>query len=503
MSGFAAIDLGDGRVKVAIPDASGNPVTMPFSDGNLYLPSAVFFSSDGSVVYGLEAINLGLAEPARLVINWKRKMGTAEVLYRGDDGTEYRASDIAGLLLQEVARNYEARTGEILTKAAISVPAIYTDAKKQETKEAGEALGIEVICMPHEPTAALFGNSVHKRCDGLRLVIDIGSSTTDVSIGEKSGNNIAVKNTNGDPNLGGQDFSTKLRETVLERFEEKHGFRPDPQKHSLAYQDLFQRIEQVKHSLSTREQASVVVSCEGRVFNTTITRGEFECVTADELRRVMDSVDQTLKEAGVSADEILEIIPVGGPSQMPMIADAIEKRFSKKPTCHCEPHFAVALGNVISGRLEIERNGRAFEVGGAKLPPLSLSARDVTSHPIGVAVLVDGSENNLVNAVILDKGVPIPSDQTQPFTLAVPGQTDAKIEVLQGKDGAFYSECLLLGHFELTGMTPVFDRPHRVEVRLKFDHNGMLSASAYDPASGISADLEMDYGQAKDPQKAA
>ncbi len=503
MSGFAAIDLGDGRVKVAIPDANGNPVTMPFSDGSLYLPSALFFNADGSVIYGVEAINLGLAEPDKLVVNWKRKMGTGQMLYQADDGTEYKACDIARLLLQEVARTYEARTGDILTKAVISVPAIYTDSKKRETKEAGEALGIEVICMPHEPTAALFGNSVHKRCDGLRLVIDIGSSTTDISLANKSGNNIAVKNTNGDPNLGGQDFSTKLREMVLERFEEKHGFRPDPQKHSLAYQDLFQRIEQVKHSLSTREQASVVVSCEGRVFSTAITRQEFEHATVDELQRAMDCVEQTLKEASVSADEILEIIPVGGPSQMPMIDDAIEKRFGKKPTCHCEPHFAVALGNVIAGRLKIELNGGAFEVGGSKLPPLIFSARDVTSYPIGVAVLVDGSENNLVNSVILDKGVPIPSDQTQPFTLAVPGQTDAKIEILQGKDGAAYSECLLLGHFELTGMKPIFDKPHRVDVRLKFDHNGMLSANAYDPVSGISTDLEIDYAKAKDPQQVA
>ncbi len=501
MSGFAAIDLGDGRVKVAIPDGNGNPVTMPFSDGGLYLPSAIFFNSDGSVIYGLEALNLGLAEPERLVINWKRKMGTDQVLYRSDDGTEYRACDIARLLLEEVARNFESRTGELLTKAAISVPAIYIDSKKEQTKQAGEALDIEVVCMPHEPTAALFGNKVHDRCDGLRLVIDVGSSTTDVSIGEKSGNNIAIKNTHGDPNLGGQDFSTKLREMVLERFEQKHGFRPDAKKHPLAYQELFQRIEQVKHSLSTRDQASVVVSCEGSVFNTVITREEFERITVDELKSVMDCVDQTLKEAGVSADDILEIIPVGGPSQMPMMADAIERRFGKKPTCHCEPHFAVALGNVIAGRLEVERNGRSFEVGGAKLPPLSLSARDVTSHPIGVAVLADGNERRLINAVVLDKGVPIPSDQTHPFTLAQPGQTDAKIEVLQGKDAAPYGECLLLGHFELTGMTPVFDRPHRVDVRLKFDHNGMLNASAYDPASGISADLEIDYTKTKESQK--
>ncbi len=497
MSNFVGIDLGDGRVKVAIPDSSGNPVTMPFSDGGTYLHSAVYFNTDGSVVFGDEAWNLGLAEPQRLVVNWKRKMGTDEVLHQADDGTQYKARDIARLLLQEVARNFEARTGNILTKAAVSVPAIYNDRKKQETMEAGEQLGIEIICLPHEPTAGLFGNKVHDRCDGLRLVIDIGSSTTDVSIGEKSGNTIAIKNTNGDPQLGGQDFSSKLREMILERFEEKHGFRPDPQKHALSYQDLFHRIEQVKHSLTSREQASLVISCKGKVFNTTITRDEFEQITADEVKKVMDCVNQTLKEADISADEILEILPVGGPSQMPMIANAIEKHLGKKPTCHCEPHFAVALGNVIAGRLEVERSGKSFDVNGYKLPPLSLSARDVTSHPIGVAVLEKDNDPKLVNAVILEKGAPIPSTKTHPFTLAIPGQTDAKIEILQGREGASYPECLLLGHFELSGMTQIHDRPHRIEICLKIDKNGMLNAGAYDPEGGINADLDIDYKKDK------
>lgn len=496
MSKFAGIDLGDGRVKVAIPDTNGNPVTMPFSDGSLYLPSAVFFNSDGSVIYGVEATNLGLAEPERLVVHWKRRMGTDEVLHRTDDGTEYMARDIARLLLEEVARTFEARTGDILTKAAISVPAIYVDSKKQETEKAGESLNIEVVCMPHEPTAALFGNGVHDRCDGLRLVVDIGSSTTDVSISEKSGNNIAVKNTNGDPQLGGQDFSAKLKEMVLDRFEEKHGFRVDPQKHTLAYQDLFNRIEQVKVSLTTRDQASLVISCDGNVFNTTITRQEFEQATTNEVKQMMDCVDQTLKEAGVTAEQIMEIIPVGGPSQMPMIAEAIEKRFGKKPTCHCEPHFAVALGNVIAGRMKIELDGGTFNVDGVRLPPLNLSARDVTAHPIGVAVVAGGG-GETVNSVILDKGTPIPSDRTCPFTLANPGQTDASIEILQGKDSAQQEDCLRLGQFEITGMTPVFDRPHRVEIRMKIDHNGMLNANAYDPATGVNAVLSIDYGKTK------
>jgi len=503
MTNLAAIDLGDGRVKVAIPDSSGNPVMMPFSDGGTCLRSAVVLPAGGPVIFGEEAWNLGLAEPEKLVVNWKRKMGTDEVLHQAEDGTEYKAPDIARLLIQEVARNFEARTGNILTDAVISVPAIYNDRKKQETIEAGKQLGIEIICLPHEPTAGLFGNKVHERCDGLRLIIDIGSSTTDISIGEKVGNTIAIKNTNGDPQLGGQDFSSKLREMVLDRFEQKHGFRIDPQKHSLAHQDMFHRIEQVKHSLSHRDQASLVVNCQGKVFNTMITRDEFEQVTADEVRRIMDCVNRTLKDAGVSTEEILEIIPVGGPSQMPMIARAIEQQLGKKPTCHCEPHFAVALGNIIAGRLKIEQSGESIHVNGYKLPPLGLSARDVTSHPIGIAVIENEADSRLVNAVILDKGAPMPSTKSHRFALAWPGQTDANLEILQGPEGAAHDQCLLLGRFELTGMTAIYDRPHPIDIRLKIDNNGMLNANAYDPESGVSADLEIDYKKHDETQDIA
>ena len=495
------IDLGDGRVKVAIPDANGNPTVMPFDDGALFMPSAVYFNDDGSKTFGQEALNMGLASPNRLVVHWKRGMGSADVLYTEDDGTEYRSCDIAQLLLGEVARTYESRTGEILKNVSISVPAVYLDSKKQETEDAGKALSMKVICMPHEPTAAMFGNRVYERHDGIRIIIDIGSSTTDVSVGEKSGNTIDIKNTSGDPNLGGQDFSSNLRELVLERFDAKFGYKPDPQHHALACQDLHQRIEQVKHTLSTRNQASVVLSCNGDVFSTVITRADFESVTQDELQRVMDCVEQALKDSNVTADELVEIIPVGGPSQMPMIADAIEKRFGKKPTCHCEPHFAVALGNVITGRLNIERSNDFAGVTGTKLPPLSLSVRDVITHPIGIAVVKSETDMRLINAVVLKKGTPMPSDQAEKFTLAMAGQTDARIEILQGADGQPKDTCLLLGHFELKGMTPIHDKPHRIDIRLKINENGMLNASAYDPESGINADLIIDYKSANPKAK--
>jgi molecular chaperone DnaK len=485
-------------MKVAVLDAAGNPVVQPFADGSLHFASSIFFDPNGKMIFGEEARNLGLMDPSLYVYDWKRHMGTDKVLY--SNGVEYRAKDIAKFLLQECSRNFEARFGELLAEVAISVPANYNDRQKEETKEAAKAAGLEVVCMPHEPTAALLGNQVHKRGDGLWLVIDVGGSTTDISLGEVSGNNVTVIATNGEPKLGGQDFNARIVEWAQKQFKAKHGFEINPKDHAVEYQEVIQRVEQAKVSLTARDNTNLVMSAKGCVLNLMLTRQDFESLTTDLLEKILACGKRTLKESGITPDKVIGILPVGGPSQMPMIAQAIEKTFGRKPTCHCEPHYATALGNVIAGRLEIEQQGRTVDVGGRKLPPLNLSKRDVTAHAIGVATSAD--DRRMTNSVILSKGAPIPSDQTRPFALAEPGQTGAYIEILQGTDGAPREECLLLGHFDLDNLPPVFDKPHRVEIRLKIDKNGMLMASAYDPLSGRSAELTVDYKQPK-PQKAS
>jgi len=486
---FAGIDLGSTRTKVAVPDPQGNPV-MLVMQGDLFINSAVFMDDAGPIV-GDEALNAGLADPTRLVVNWKRSIGTDKVLYASPDGVEYRARDFARIVLEAVRYGFEKQTGRILNRVAISVPANYTDVHKIETEEAGKATGLQVVEMPHEPTAALVGMDCWKHGDGLRLVIDIGGGTTDISIAEVTGNNIDVKSTNGIPALGGEDFNAWLAEIILSQFEAKHGYRPTPEEHPIVFQELRTRVENLKISLSTRNEGKSFLSCNGHILNVTVTQEQFRAGTEELVEKIMDKTEETLVEAEVSVDDLEEILLVGGPSQMPMIGEAIERRLGRKPTVRGEPHYAVPRGNVILGRLAIERAGDSFEVGGRRLPPLDYGIRDVTAHDIGVCVLTD--DDRQVNNVILSKGARIPSDQMRQFHLAERGQTDARIEILQGKDGLPREECALLGHIELTGMQPVHEEIHRIEVRLKIDRNGILNASAYDPISGKSEEMSIDY----------
>lgn len=486
---LAGIDLGTGRTKVAVPDTTGNPVIQANASGELYTPSVVYFDRD-RIVVGVEALHAGLADPSRCVRHWKRHMGTDTVLYTDENGKTYGAPDIARILLADVAANHQSKTGQPLADVAISVPANYNDRQKHETKAAAESLGLNVVVLPHEPTAAILGNQLQLRGDGLVLVFDLGDGTLDCSVGDISGNNISIVTTDGETDLGGQDFSALIEEILLRRFEEQHGFRPNPDEHPLELQDVRLREEQVKVTLSTRESAPAFVSCGGKILNTIVTRAEFEDSSRDLVARAMGCVERTLKDAGIGIGALAEIVLAGGASQMPMFPQAFESRFGRKPAAVGEPHFAAAKGNVYAARMELERQGKAVFVGNRKLPPLDLHARDVTSHPIGVKVVADGGK--FLNSVVLGKGVPIPSDRTEGFLLAERGQTGALIELLQGPDGVPAEKCLQLGHFELTDLDAV-DGDHRVDIRLKIDLNGMLSATAYDPNSGRSADLSIDY----------
>lgn len=399
----AGIDLGNSRLKLAAFDPQGNPTMLPNDQGELWTPSVVFFDGDQEVV-GAEAVHAGLLDSERCVSNWKRHMGTEAVLCTKPDGTECKAADIARILLEYAADQFQRRTGDVLSKAAVSVPANYTDAQKRATLDAAAAAGIDVVVTPHEPTAAGFGNSVQKRGDGLVVLFDLGGGTFDVSVVKVTGNTVEVIATNGEPALGGQDFNAIIQDLVLDRFEAEHGSRPTQDAHPLVFQELHNRVEQAKITLTARESAQVLLSIDGTVFKTTVSRDEFRTATEDIVTKAMDCAERTLKEADVCPSDVRELIPVGGASQMPCFLEAIEKRFGRKPTQHAEPNFAVALGTLVVGRITEEREGNSVSVGGRKLPPLEYRVRDVTAHAVGVCTVTETRDQ--VNTVILAKGKP-------------------------------------------------------------------------------------------------
>jgi len=490
MTFAVGIDLGNTNERIAVFDSAGNPVMVNGPTGEPMIRSAVYINEDGSVVVGLEAYNRLLADPAGGALNWKRFLGRKKVLVeRG--GRKYLAQDFAKILLEFAIKLVQQKTGQIPTDVAISVPANFTDEKKQLVLTAAVEVGINVICLPSEPAAALLGAGVHKRADGRYFVFDVGGCTKDVSVATKTGSEFVIDHTDGEAQIGGQDYNNRLEKMVLDRFEEKHKVRLDPKSDPMAYQDLVHRVEQAKIALSTRDRTSIVISSGGKVLDAVITRKEFEAATADLTDKGLACVDRTLKAAGVKPEELKEVHVVGGGAQLPALMDGIHKILGRNPSAQCEPLFATAMGAAIAARLEVEKAGRRLTIGNLTLRPLTLSLREVTGNAIGVGALRDGME--VVNSVLIPKATPIPAEIIRRFKLHEAGQTDALIEILQGTDGAARDQCLLLGHFELKGMKAVTDEAHVIETRLRLDKNGLLSASAHDPLSGVQAELIIDY----------
>lgn len=488
---LAGIDLGTGKVKVARLTVAGTTEPVRF-DGENDLTSCIFFSPGGEPVLGDEAFNLMLCDGTRGVLNWKRHMGTDDILYRDEKGQATYARHCARIYLEACKKAYAKETGEILKKAVIAVPANYNDRQKAETREAAEACGIEVLRLVHEPTAALIGNEITRRGDGWYAVVDIGHGTTDVSVARCMGNTVEIKTTTGIPKCGGTDVTARLLDFVNAEFTKKHGVAIDPVAHPVAYQELHQRCIQTKHSLTNRESTSLAISADGKVLTLTVSRQQLSDLTRDLTQQICDCVATALKEAGLTAQDIREFIPAGGGSLVHAIGESVQRRFGKPFTSHSDVHFAVARGAVTMARMEEEAKGNTVAVDGRRLPPCGLSARDVTAHPIGVAVITrDGAR--CINSVILQKGVAIPGTKTCLFELAEPGQTSAMIEVLQGADGASRDQCLVIGHFEIHGLQAVHDKPHQIDIRLSLNRDGILAAVAYDPLDGTTADMKVDY----------
>ena len=486
-----SIDAGNSRFKCAVADVAGNPKLITNRFGEPFTPSAVFFNVDGSYIVGAEAINAGFVEPSRLVMNWKRAMGTDEPLYTADDGTVYKAMDILGILLKDAKENIEAKTGQVVNEVVITVPANYTDAQKQQTKDAADRVGMKVVTLPHEPTAAALGNELYKRKDSTALVYDLGGGTFDVSIVQTKGNVCEIVATGGDPNIGGRDFNDHICEKLLEEFESVNDFRPSKEKHAVFFQEMSQKIEQLKISLSAQTQSRVVLFCEGKQLQMTVTRDLFNAWVKDLAEKTIRKTRQVIDDANLDISQINEIYAVGGGSMMPIVVELLEEFIGKKVSRQCEPHCAAAFGGILSGRLELQRQGRNYTLGNVVLPAPTTIVHEILSHTIGVLVLNESEAE--ICSEILSKKTPIPSIQTKVFKLSQPNQTAVIIKVLEGENGENAENCLALGHFELNDLPPRSDLICRIEVTFSLDNNGLLTAKARDIVSGKEEQMQIDY----------
>ncbi len=487
------IDAGTTRFKTAILNSNGEPQILTNRMGQTFTPSVVFFGDDGPLV-GTEADNAALGEPAKAVFDWKVNMGTDEVLYTDAGGTDYRAQDILTILLENVKADAEAKTGEPVNEIVVTVPANYKNLQIQQTADAAKRAGMEVISLPKEPTAGALGNHVYKLKSGRVLVYDLGGGTFDVSIIKVTGNICEVVATGGIPKLGGRDFNKRVEAKIIEEFETQHDYRPDTQSQAIFYQDLRGRVEQLKIALSAQSQCNVVLSCNGDLLNMTVTRQEFESWVDDLVVQSIQQTQETLKEAQLQFSDIDAIYPIGGGSMMPIVIRRLEEASGMKVTSNCEAHCAAALGAAIAGRLEYERQGKSYQVGSVTLPPINFFMRDILSCAVGVSVLDERQQS--VCCEILAKDTPIPSIQARNFKLAELGQTDVRIEILQGREGDKTDDCTAMGHFDLADIPSRPDVVNRIEITIDLDKDGLLTASARDTVSNKKSQLKVDYANA-------
>lgn len=495
------IDLGTTRTKASRLTSNGEPQVLTNRHGETCTPSVVFFSEDDSVLVGTEAVNAALAYPDRAVYDFKVHMGTDKVLYTSKKGAKHTAKDIASIILEQVKADAEAKTGEPVNDVVITVPANYSNLQKQHTHEAAQKAGMKVILTPHEPTAGALGNHLYKMKQGIVLVYDLGGGTFDVSIIKVQGNVSEVVATDGIQKLGGRDFNARIQEHILKAFERQHSYRPDSGQHSIFYQDLKGRIEQLKISLSSQKQCSIVLTCNGDVLTLSMTRDQFESCIGDLVQQTIVQTEKILKEASLIWSDIDAIYPIGGGSMMPIVIRSLEQASGKKVTQLCEAHFAAALGASIAARIEYSRQGKPVQVGSVTLPPINYFTRDILSRAVGVAVLDEDSKP--VCSEILSKETPIPSIQTKRFKMSEPRQTCVEIQVLQGREGDPFVQCDCLGSFRFNDLPERPDVIERIEITFDIDGNGLLNASARDMVSNKKANLDIEVNPSTQVQGAA
>jgi Fe-S protein assembly chaperone HscA len=488
------IDLGTTNSLVAYMDEAGHPSVIPGEDGDRLLPSVVTLTPGGDVVAGNQARTALIDEPERTVYSIKRLMGrgVADVQeelrlfpFRIAEGSEsviriklgdrtFTPPEISAFILQQLKRNAEAFLGEPVTKAVITVPAYFNDAQRQATKDAGRIAGIEVLRLVNEPTAAALAYGLDKRHDATVAVYDFGGGTFDISILKLHDGLFEVLATNGDTHLGGDDIDNRLIHIALEDIRSE--WSRDISQYGDAVQKLRRAVIDAKERLSFVPFTDIVFEYNGQKYQRQITRELFEKLITDIVDRTLSPCRNCIKDAGVTVDQIDEVVMVGGSTRIPMVRDAVETLFRAKPHTDLNPDEVVALGaavqaGILSGTVENQ---------------LLL---DVTPLSLGIETM-GGVVSKLIH-----RNSTIPASATETFTTAVDGQRNVLIHVLQG-ERELAKDSRSLARFDLKDIDPMPAGMARIEVRFLIDANGILNVTARDARTGKeqSVDIKPSYG---------
>lgn len=466
MSKVIGIDLGTTNSCVAVLEG-GEPTVIANAEGARTTPSVVAFTKNGERLVGETAKRQAITNPDRTIASIKRHMG--ENYHVEIDGKQYTPQDISAMILAKLKADAESYLGEKVTEAVITVPAYFSDAQKQATKDAGKIAGLDVKRIINEPTAASLAYGLDKAEGSHKiLVYDLGGGTFDVSVLELGDGVFEVLATNGDTHLGGDDFDNKIMDFLADSFQKEHGV--DLRQDNMALQRLKEAAEKAKKELSSAQTTKInlpfiTVTADGPLhLDMDLTRARFDQLTSDLVERSIEPMNKAMRDAGVTSADLDKVILVGGSTRIPAVQAAVQRVTGKEPFKGINPDECVAVGASIQAGV---LTGEVNDVLLLDVTPLSLSIETLG----GIATK------------LIERNTTIPTKKSQIFSTAADNQTTVDIHVLQG-EREMASDNITLGRFQLSGIAPAPRGIPQIEVTFDIDANGIVNVSAKDLGTG-------------------